>query len=485
MTRTCSNLWQARRRLLVRAVVFVWLVVFGTLHVAQVAIPDRPGSVAWDARMQLRWLEGSLADQDARLAGLTFPEGELFTWEFYGLALQNVAETTRDPDDVARAVRIVRELLPRIDAALANPPYARMARDEVRGGICWFAGQNLLRGRLLALDPHADPADVERFHQDSATLARAFARSASGVLAAHPGMTWPVDSLFGYWSLKIHDELYGTRHFATTWPRFRETMRRGANRTTGLMPSFVYLDGRPRDVPRGCAMSWSIAVLPELDPDFAAEQWTAYRGAFARCAGGLCLFREYPTGVDRKIDGDSGPIVAGLGMSASAFGLAAARAAGDMETAEALRRTGELLGMPAISWWGKRYLGGKIALFDVLSVWTRTVPARASERGSSAWTPVLAIAAFWSILALEALRYMQKSLRDRRGAGGRSFVQLLCFIAAVIAIAVHIVWPPFVGALLVIVLGLIGLTSRIAAAITTMLAATWRAASRAAASAGR
>ena len=145
------------------------------------------------------------------------------------------------------------------------------------------------------------------------------------------------------------------RNTFDTFGRFKATMLRIQDRATGLMPSFVYLDGRPRDVPRGCALSWSLAVLPDLDPEYAAEQWAAYRRGFARCAGGLCLFREYPAGLMRGPDADSGPIVGGLGMSASAFALAAARATGDMEMAESLRRAGELLGMPALSWWGKRY----------------------------------------------------------------------------------------------------------------------------------
>ena len=74
-----------------------------------------------------------------------------------------------------------------------------------------FAGQNLLRARLIALSPSIDPAEVARFHADSAILERAFQRSATGVLEAYPGMSWPVDSLFGYRSLQIHDALYGTQ----------------------------------------------------------------------------------------------------------------------------------------------------------------------------------------------------------------------------------------------------------------------------------
>jgi hypothetical protein len=463
------DLWRARRRLLVRAVILAWIVIFGATHVLEVAIPDRPGKVSVDTRMELRWIARSITDFDAEFAQKHFPEGELFTYEFYGLALENVAETTRDPEDIAAAAREVRAMLPKIDALLTHAPFNQMARAPVRGGICWFAGQNLLRARLLALVSDAEPAEVKRFHDDSAILARAFGGSMSGVLEAYPGMSWPVDSLFGYRSLQIHDRLYGTKLF-TTFGRFKQTMVRYQDRATGLMPSFVYLDGRPRDVPRGCALSWSLAVLPDLDPEYAAEQWAAYKRGFARCAGGLCLFREYPTGLVRGPDSDSGPLVAGLGMSASAFALAGARASGDMDMAESLRRVGELLGMPAISWWGKRYLGGKIALFDVLSVWTRTVPAPATSSGSMAWTPVLGLTAVWAGLAALAFRSFRRAREELRAAEGESGWERTLFAATVLALVLHLIWPAFLGVFLMIAFTLIGVVSRRGAGRSSMRA---------------
>ena len=454
-----QDLWRARRRLFVRAVILAWTVLFGAMHVLEVAIPDQPGKIGFDTRMQLRWLERSLSDSDAELAQKTFPEGELFTYEFYGLALENVAETTRDPGDIARAAREVRAMLPKIDLLLAHAPFNSMARAPLRGGICWFAGQNLLRGRLIALVKDAHPTEVKRFHDDSATLARAFGASATGVLEAYPGMSWPVDSLFGYRSLQIHDSLYDTKYFGT-FARFKQTMLRIQDRATGLMPAFVHLDGRPRDVPRGCALSWSLAVLPDLDPDYAAEQWAAYRRSFGRCAGGLCLFREYPEDRSRGPDADSGPIVGGLGMSASAFGLAAARAQGDMDAAESLRRTGELLGMPALSWWGKRYVGGRIALFDIFSVWTRTVPMPAKAPASMAWTPVLGLAALWAGLAALAFRALRRAREELRVAEGRSTRERALFFAAAAGLALHLIWPAFVGVLLLVAFSLLDALSR-------------------------
>jgi hypothetical protein len=355
----------------------------------------------------------------------------------------NVAEVTGAPEDRERAEREVPDLLARIDRVLGHEPFRGMAHWRLRGGICWFAGQNLLRARYLRLARRPDPGQVERFHQDSATLAEAVRDSQTGALEAAPGLTWPVDSLFGYASLQIHDQLYGT-HYGAGFEKWRASVERAADRRTHLAPSFLHLDGQARDVPRGCALSWSGAVLPSLAPAYAAEQWSSYREHFATCRWGLCLFREYPRGHDREEDVDSGPILFGYGMSATAFALAGARANGDAETAESLRRTGELLGFPSVSWWGKRYLGGTVELFDVLGLWARTVPypaATAPVRSHPG--PALALAALYLLLALWQWRALGRVRAQPAQAQDRSPVQAAAFAAQVGILVLHLAWPAF------------------------------------------
>jgi hypothetical protein len=46
--------------------------------------------------------------------------------------------------------------------------------------------------------------------------------------------------------------------------------------------------------------------------------------------GPMVGFREWPPGVERKGDADSGPIIMGIGTAASAFALAGARSQGDV-----------------------------------------------------------------------------------------------------------------------------------------------------------
>ncbi len=333
-------------------------------------------SVPDPVRQQVKWLESTLSDSVATSNQFTFPEGELFTWEFWGLALLDIAEQTHEPADVERAAREVRRVLPKLEPMLKHAPFAPMAGWSLRGGVIWFGGQNLLRGRLLALVPGTD-AEVQRFHADSATLSRAFEASKTGVLEAHPGLTWPVDSLFALESLKVHDTLYGTRYFEPAWAKHARTLDATTGKS-GLPASFVHLDGRARDVPRGCALSWTLSVLPRLDPQRAAKLWKAYRASFFSCTVVPCLVREYPPGAERKADIDSGPIIGGYGLAATGFALGAARANGDTATALKLEATGELFGASVLDAKGKRYLGGSVPFFDVMSLYVRTVPEATS-----------------------------------------------------------------------------------------------------------
>ncbi len=323
---------------------------------------------------QVKWLEATLDDKDAAANQAAFPEGELFTWEFYSLALFNIAQASGEPADAERAVRVAREVLPKMDAMLTHFPFSRMKDRRLRGGICWFSGQSLVRAHLVALaGPKATPAELKRFHDDSALLFGEFSASRTAVLEAHPGQSWPVDSLFGFEALQLHDRLFGTGYFRV-FDKWISAVEATKDKATGLHVSFLTLDGRARDVPRGCALSWSLAVLPRLAPKLAAEQWAAYKQHFFRCTLGTCLVREYPPGIDRPGDVDSGPVVDGFGMSATAFALAAARANGDLATAATLERLGESFGSPVVTAEGKRYLDGAVPMFDVLSLWVRTVP---------------------------------------------------------------------------------------------------------------
>ena len=69
---------------------------------------------------------------------------------------------------------------------------------------------------------------------------------------------------------------------------------------------------------------------------------------FLRSTFGLAAAREFPEGLEGRPDVDSGPVLFGLGPSASGFAIAAAAIMGDAETARQLLKASVLVGMPAL-----------------------------------------------------------------------------------------------------------------------------------------
>ncbi len=86
------------------------------------------------------------------------------------------------------------------------------------------------------------------------------------------------------------------------------------------------------EVPRGCALSWTIGYMNHFAPTEARLLWPRYKKHYKLNWLLFAGFREYPKGFRGKEDDDSGPIVFGAGAAATGFGLKAARGVGDFVT---------------------------------------------------------------------------------------------------------------------------------------------------------
>lgn len=113
----------------------------------------------------------------------------------------------------------------------------------------------------------------------------------------------------------------------------------------GLPASEVEPDSlKGKDVPRGCALSWTVAMRGLYSPERARSLYEPYRKAFFTRVGPVVGFREWPRGVDRPADADSGPIVLGFGTAASGLALGASRLAGHWSDHRELRFSSGLAG---------------------------------------------------------------------------------------------------------------------------------------------
>ncbi|MFC4117672.1 hypothetical protein [Nonomuraea zeae] len=360
---------------------------------------DEPPGV----RRQLAFLRAELDSGAGEQAQALFPEGYFFLHVLYGLTWVELGMRDQAGEREA-ALREARWALGRLESPAGRAPFSPDLTPSY--GVFYRGWCNWLRGGVLSLQPagRRDPAELRRFESDSAELGETFDDSGSPYLAAYPGQAWPVDSTVAMASLRLHDRLATTPRYSRTTARWLQSVRARLDPRTGLMPHRVEPGtGEPAEVARGSSQSMIQRFLPDIDPAFAAEQYTRFRDRYVVTPLGLGpAVREYPEGMDGPGDVDSGPLPLGVSLSATAVTLGAAQAHGDTPLASALANYGELAGLPLDTPWTKRYAFGLLPIGDAFLAWSKTArPWVASPPAP----PGASVAPWWRVplLALLAL----------------------------------------------------------------------------------
>ncbi|MBC7304766.1 MAG: hypothetical protein H5T78_27950 [Nocardia sp.] len=348
----------------------------------QPGLDEQPGSTA----RQLAFVRESLDGGSDSAAQELFPEGYVFSNVLYGLAWTQAAHTdARLRDD---ALREARWALARAESDEGRAIFSPGLQPAY--GVFWAGWTNWLRGAILSVDDTVT-AEVQRFSTRTAEIARAFSATETPFLQAYPGQAWPVDSTVAIASLRLHDKLF-TSTYAPVVDRWLEQARSRVDPATGLLPHQVSpVDGSPATGARATSQTVIHRFLPEIDPGFANSQYSLYRDEFlAYPAGFGPALREYPRGVDGGGDVDSGPLIAGISLSATVVAQGAARVNGDSDLAAAIGAEGELLGLPIGLPGSKRYAFGSMPIGDAFVVWSSTArlltePATLVERELRWW----------------------------------------------------------------------------------------------------
>lgn len=370
---------------------FVLLVVHIRLYLPSVDeyTHDHTGA---DVVPQLRFIGASLRGGSGTEMQALFPEGFFFSHVLYGLAWVEVAMRTeagaplfRQALDEANWALEQLESPQGYEAFSPNltPPY----------GVFYIGWSNWLRGGIVRMQPEGerDPAQLQRFIDDCAALAAAFDESSTPFLRAYPSQAWPVDNVVAMAALQLHDTLLPARHQATI-ERWLAAARERLDPATGLLPHSVDPEtGFGLEGARGSSQSIIARFLPEIDPLWGHEQYLRFREEFVTTVIGVPGVREYPHGIEREGDVDSGPLIFGISLSATVVTLGAAFADGDRVLAEPLLHAGEALGM-AVEWNGARRYGfGVLPVGDAFLAWSKTArPWLAARVSDAAFVPVTA-----------------------------------------------------------------------------------------------
>jgi len=441
--------------------VFVVSWVIGTVLVSRAKWYE---GVPRAAKRSVRAIRRRLARGEGDAMQKIFPEGRLFSHSFYGFSLVNMVLT--EPEDSGfrkTAIEGIEKLLAVVEGMVDEGPFDKCKDIVPKGGIIFAGHANLLRaGYLLIGGKEGDIA--ERFHENSQILYDAFMASTVGSLESYPWLIWPVDNICALESLRLHDVLFGT-DYIKAGKKWVGWMSSHTDRDSGMMVAQISASGDVFDGPRGCALSWSLALMSGFAPEFALSQYSVYRKSWIIRVGGVTGVREWWPGQEGKMDCDTGPIIGGIGAAASGFGIAAAKAHGDIENFQKLVREAELLSIPAWNTAGEiNYFFGQVLLADVLMLWAKTL--RVWDRPAAVETEPKECTSFgfWAVfsvlmlicvlilcLLLMSVRKMYAEFKRR--SARLSGVNIGFLVSQGLIFILWLIWPVFSWAYAVIGMG--------------------------------
>jgi hypothetical protein len=322
-------------RLLVLLVILLW--VAGSWPTYQP--PGRP-----EVRLRLNYLERVIQEGVApntdlgRLTAMN-PEWGLFTLSFSTYALANLA--ARQPDlraeaaaTIGRAIQVA--LTPPLRQPFEESLPNKYLMPQLPGSVLYLGHLNLMLGchrQLVSGSPY------RHLHDSLSAALAARYQEPAGNLTSYPHLRWLPDNTVALASLALHSRLTGSAYTAASQLWVARAKAQWLDPKTGLLASMVDAAGRPSEEPRGSHLGWSIWFLAQVDSTFARQQYVLYQRHHSTNLGALRLYSEfagsYETGAGNV---DSGPLILGYGIPATAFAFADAVALGDWRNAQRLRR---------------------------------------------------------------------------------------------------------------------------------------------------
>jgi hypothetical protein len=266
-----------------------------------------------------------------------------FKKEFYSrgfaiIALSNIADGLVNygrnhpdkHDEITQLFRKVIQLATTPDMPLYSDPGNPAASGE--NGL-YLSHLNIILGAYQQFS--SDTQYLFMNQQISEYLAQTTIQDAQKHVRSFPNQPykWPADQAATLYSLYLFDLNNQTQLSVKPIHEWIEYMRaEGTAPTMYLHYSEVSRKIDYWKYPRGCALSWTVKYMSKFAPEEARKLWENYKQHYKHNYLLIAGFREYPVGVQQEPNIDSGPIIFGNGASATAFGLAASKAMGDVYT---------------------------------------------------------------------------------------------------------------------------------------------------------
>jgi hypothetical protein len=273
-------------------------------------------------------------------------EWPIFGSVFYLWATEALQERYEEDPSLSRSepAQYARGAIEAVTALIADPNHAAWVKDH--WGEDYLKREDLFYRMLLisGLTSYqklsGDDAYQALLLEQVETLANEIDQSPYGLLDDYPGQCYPVDVLPAIAAIRRADEVLGTDHTAFAARALRAFEGARLDPETDL-PAYV-ADSRTGvgyGSARGVGLSFMLTWAPELWPETARQWYERYDEQFWQEGWLVEGFRELPKKNQVPsiwFDVDAGPVLAGYGTAANAFGIGAARANGRFEQAYSL-----------------------------------------------------------------------------------------------------------------------------------------------------
>jgi len=327
------------------------------------------------ARHVAHWVEVGVDASNFHTGGARFDgEWALGTYQMAALGLGQVALTHPElADELRPAVADAANALLEPDLrSFGTAAWGDDALDalETDQGHAYMGYLNMALGMHRLLEPDTELAGVHDALTDA--LARRLAASDTALIETYPGEAYPVDVASVAASIALHARATGTDRDAmlAAWgAQYRELY---VDPDSGLLIQAADpATGDAWDRPRGSGTALAVYFTAFVDAELSADLYGGLVRSSKVTPLGYGGMREYARGTPGWGDVDSGPVVFGVGTSATGFALAGARLHGDEPTYRALFRTASLCGAPIRAGGRHRFLvGGSLGNAILLAMMT-------------------------------------------------------------------------------------------------------------------
>jgi hypothetical protein len=272
------------------------------------------------------------------IAGTEWP---LFGSVFYLLASESLQEAWgegKNPASVAPNV-YAKGAIEAAAALVADPGHAGWVKHH--WGEDYLHRENIFYRMLLisALTSYQKLLGDEKYmpllRDQVESLSNELDESPLGLLDDYPKQCYPTDVVAAIAAIRRADKVLGTDHSDFVKRSLRAFQGKLLD-ITGLPPYMADAKSGYIDISRGCSSQWITVWVPQLWPNKAKQFYDNFEKHFWQRCWGAVGFREFTKQSmisNWYMDVDSGPVVAGFGSSATAFGLGAARVNGRFDHA--------------------------------------------------------------------------------------------------------------------------------------------------------